>query len=587
MSCVNSPAGNTLGNCPHGRIVGRIWWLIWANFIGIIHPNHSPNNAQNWPCIMLSKSYRGTLPKPDSQGRWRPVVGRSDLDKPQRFTVGNKRDTTEAEAQRRLDHIRDLYDRQCAEYGIDYWTPWALPFAFRLAKGPPIRMDASDANCRRPEGQPLDPAFVPKPPQTGEDVSTFFKLKSWGIPVEIADPQLSNSGYGFLRNQIAVEVNQAVEQAVGTLRRRWKPETIDGVRKDVLPENFAEAETRTLHEALDAYSQHLDDTGKRDQNGDLSSRTRKCQDRLRYLKDHHENCPLWKLNLPHIQKMAAYWQNRPTTRKLTRCSWDHAHDMLKELFRFFSWLDDHPAYKWEMPKGAGKISRSPNALPEDDRKEAFQTVNKPTFTPQQLALIAEQADSFGKALIGVCVNCAFGASEVGQWSTNFYRIKKSHPHASKVGIKSTDADSWVVGPRPKTGVYGEHLLWSEVASAVAPFFDGRAVLPITNQGTPWYQTHRSNPQTKFGKWWSDLLDRVEKKRSDFPRLPFGSLRDLLPDILRREFSDEIASICLQHGEVGGDELLKCYANVPFRKLFDATRQLEPMFRPFLEAVAPA
>jgi hypothetical protein len=259
--------------------------------------------------------------------------------------------------------------------------------------------------------------------------------------------------------------------------------------------------------------------------------------------------------------------------------------MLKEMFRFLSWLDDHPGYKWEMPKGAGKISRSPNALIEDERKEAFQTINKPTFSPEQLALIADQADYFGKALIAVCVNCAFGASEVGQWSTKLYSIHKSHPHADKVGIISTDVDSWIVGPRPKTGVYGEHLLWREVADAVAPFLDGRAVLPITNQGTPWYQPHRSNPQTKFGKWWSDLLDRVKEKHADIPRLPFGSLRDLLPDVIRREFSDEIASICLQHGEVGADDLLKCYANVPFKKLFDATKQLAERFRPFLDLLA--
>ena len=238
-----------------------------------------------------------------------------------------------------------------------------------------------------------------------------------------------------------------------------------------------------------------------------------------------------------------------------------------------------------MPKGTNKISRSPNGLLEDQGKEAFQTLNKPTFTPQQIALIAEQADSFGKALVGICVNCAFGASEVGRLSTRGYSIHKAHPHADKVGIASTDADSWVVGPRPKSGVYGEHLLWPEVADAVAPFLDGRSVLPITKRGTPWYRPHQNNAQTKFGNWWSDLLNRVEKRHPGFPRLPFGSLRDLLPDILRREFSDEIASICLQHGEVE-DELLRCYANVPFKKLLDATRQLKPMFQPFLDAIKP-
>ena len=127
--------------------------------------------------------------------------------------------------------------------------------------------------------------FKPKDEQAAEDMTTILKLKSWGIPIEIADPELEKSGYGFLRNRIEVEVNRAVEQAVGVLRRRWGPETIEEVRQDAVPDNFMEAETRTLHEALDAYHNHLRDTGKRDQDGELSSRTRKCQDRLRYLKE--------------------------------------------------------------------------------------------------------------------------------------------------------------------------------------------------------------------------------------------------------------------------------------------------------------
>jgi hypothetical protein len=109
---------------------------------------------------------------------------------------------------------------------------------------------------------------------------------------------------------------------------------------------------------------------------------------------------------------------------------------------------------------------------------------------------------------------------------------------------------------------------------------------MTSRSTVWYRTHSSNPQSKFNRWWSDLLKRVKKHNKGFPTLPFGSLRDLLPDILRREFSDDVASMCLQHGQIGEDELLKCYANVPFKKLFEATRQLEQMFRPLLDAIQP-
>ena len=44
-------------------------------------------------------------------------------------------------------------------------------------------------------------------------------------------------------------------------------------------------------------------------------------------------------------------------------------------------------------------------------------------------------------------------------------------------------------------------------------------------------------------------------------------------------------MALQHGAVGDDELLKCYANTPFARLFVATRELEEFFRPFLDSLA--
>ena len=519
---------------------------------------------------MSIKSYRGTLPKPDSQGRWRPVVGRSAEGKPQRFQVGKVTDTTTAEAQRRLDYIRDLWDRQCAEHGIDFWAGWVMPWANRLAAGP-VRVYGSK-HSKINSGQ------------AAEEVAIVQRLQSWGMPIQIVDPELETSGYGFLRNQIETEVNKAVQKTLSQLGKAWGPNIIEQVKGEILPENLIDAETRTLHEAIDAFSDHLSHTGKKDKGGNLFCCVRKRKDRLRYLKQHHKDLPLWRFDLPTIEIMAAYWRNRPITKKGNRCAWDHAHSMLKSMFQFLEWMDSSPNYKWEMPKGVNKISRSPIDLPEDNNKEAFRSITKETFSPQQLRILAEHTDTFGKALLGVCVNCAFGASEVGQMSTRGYSLYNIHPHADRLGIKSTNKDSWIVGDRPKTGVYGEHLLWPAVADAVAPFLDGREVLPITAPGKPLYRPYSGNAQSSFSKWWSNLLDRVVKKHPDFPRLPFGSLRDLLPDILRREFSDQVADMCLQHGDPKEHDLLKCYANVPYKKLFEATRQLEEMFRPFLDVL---
>ena len=86
--------------------------------------------------------------------------------------------------------------------------------------------------------------------------------------------------------------------------------------------------------------------------------------------------------------------------------------MIKELWRFLNWLDSHPDFRWKKPPGLEHIDRKPISLPKDDNGVAFQTITKETYSPDQLATILRHTDVFGKALIGVCVNCAFGQSEV-------------------------------------------------------------------------------------------------------------------------------------------------------------------------------
>lgn len=177
-----------------------------------------------------------------------------------------------------------------------------------------------------------------------------------------------------------------------------------------------------------------------------------------------------------------------------------------------------------------------------------------------------------------------GDDDHAQWSTSRILLDTPHPHAGKIGITTCEADSWIVGPRPKTGKYGEHLLWPEVADAVRPLLDGREVLPVTPKGTWWYRRHSKNPQTQFSNWWKELITKVQNGFPEFPFLPFGTLRDVLPDILRNRYSDDVASLALQHGSLGEDQLLKCYANLPFRKLFEATKELQGQFRPMLDAL---
>lgn len=515
--------------------------------------------------VPMPRTNNHDLPKPDNLGRIRPHVGKLANNRKARFQVGDNK-TSKAESIRRLGLLRSLYEAQCERFACDYWRGWTHQVALKIAAGQTV-VDTCIAHAENPRHL----------------AGIVAQLQAWGIPVEVTRPDVVAAGAAVHQGEIESLVARLVADQLEKQQAQRGPVAQQALA-DVDP--LAMTETATFHETLDARSLHLSETGNRDTNGNLTTYVNNCRRRLRYLKQHHKDLPLWKLNLPTIQAIVAHWRNRPRTAKSERCSRDHARDMLKELWRYFDWLDTEPRFKWTKPNGLDRIERSPVKLDSDNGTDTFQTMHKETYTPEQLAIILQHTDAFGRAMIGVCVNCAFGQSEIGQWVTEKFKLHQAHPHAARLGFGSTDQDSWLVGHRPKTNVYGEHLLWPQVADAVKPFLDGRPVFPMTSKGKPWYKTHSSNPSSVFTKWWGNLLDRVQKNHDDFPRFPFGSLRDTLPDVLRSRYSADIASLCLQHGTPDtDDELLKCYANQPFGKLFDATRELESYFAPFLNELA--
>lgn len=527
----------------------------------------NPGVKVEFPRTPKPKIHNCVLPKPDALGRYRPIVGKFPDGKPARFQVGTTKTTTAAEAQRRLDAIRLLFLSSCEDAGTDYWG-WAYKWAKLLCNGN-IKIHGSEYSKRNPG-------------QAAEELGIAHRLIAWGLPVTIVDYDLQASGTAFIKEMIEMEVKRAVAAVLENESQSWGADFVKAVQSSVVPENITNAETKTFFEALGTYENEL----KTNANGNIKANTHRKISQVKYLKEHHQDLPLWRLDLTECQKMVSYWASRPNTKKGRQCSADHSKGMIKFLFSFFKWLDSCPSFKWSKPKGFSSINRKVEKSPKDSNdKTAFATCNKITYTPQQLATLVQYTDAYGKAIIGMAVNCAFGASEIGQWAAGGYWFNKEHPYAKKIGFDSTAADSFVVGDRPKSNVYGEHFLWEEVAAAVKPFItDGRSVLTITRTGKPWFRPHSANPQAAFGNWWRLLLDRVVKEHPDFSRLPFGSLRELFPDVLRREYTMEIADIALMHGDPSEHDLLKCYTNTPYAKLFNATRVLKPMFQVFLDKI---
>jgi hypothetical protein len=137
-------------------------------------------------------------------------------------------------------------------------------------------------------------------------------------------------------------------------------------------------------------------------------------------------------------------------------------------------------------------------------------------------------------------------------------------------------------------VFGEWFIWPETDQMIdwglersARF--GTDVLFASEEGRPWYNEANKNPQAKFTNVLKRLVERVQKSEPDFRVLPFGTLRDTLPCILRARHSSEMASICLCHGSTfKGDKLLDCYTNKPFGRFHNLMREARSYFTPMFE-----
>ena len=189
---------------------------------------------------------------------------------------------------RRLNLIRTLYERQCEKFRTTSWLGWTQRVASRLQPGFPSWTSALAMILpicwRRDNAQVLGDSGRRKQPH--------------GVRGGTGNPS---------RPDIAAIV--AEELAKQRLARGA------GCRcSDAAYRSSGDGGNRHPSPSSRSTSQILGRTGKKDGQGNLVARVRKCQDRLRYLKEHHADIPLWKLDLPTIDKMAAYWRNRPTTK---------------------------------------------------------------------------------------------------------------------------------------------------------------------------------------------------------------------------------------------------------------------------------
>lgn len=512
------------------------------------------------------------------------------------------------EADRRFARIEETWQDNeafCRRYsGNLVWTDVALWVAERLKTGevripiPPIdellasfgdgewhigikliidRYTSDDAVCRYPptvDELPWDEA------KTFYDViSDLFPSVNWMLPERHAD-----------------RVIQFHETAA-----RYSIEQLSKAKETAPPDPSTPLISGTLHEALVAYEKKREDDFTLP-NGEFDSSGHHMVGLVRRIRERSEDFKLAELDFERCQSLIDFWRNRPNDlRKKTPLTKKTCSNYIGEMKRFFSWLHLTTDFGWRRPADFDLLNRQIRRLPGDTK--SLNDMEVPTYSVAELASLFKHAIPIERLVMCWCLNCAHGAAEFGRvdWGDVFF--DQEHPWRKKgLRIDTSQEDSWCGFIRPKSDVLGWWLLWPETMTLLRwwrsewvrtfgrePANSDRILL--TKEGKNLYRDHSGNGQTGFANMWDRLLRRHRKAATEQEKLeqtlPFGTLRDQLPDWLGGEQTKAlVASVALCHGiPHKGDKLLyRHYSNRPWKALFESQREFRDHLRPMFAAV---
>lgn len=381
-------------------------------------------------------------------------------------------------------------------------------------------------------------------------------------------------------------------------------------RGRVLSQRQVGTEGPTLHQALDAYCVSI----KKEyvappMNGEEPTLTDWGRAQLRNvarLKERHDNMPLTELDQDSVKEMVRLWRQRPMVKGKTEpIKPKSAKHHIKQIFAFLNWLDEDESFDWELNFDLRRI-RTKIEETRQEKVARYTPIQAPIYTLDELKVLNQYATPIERFLLLVALNCGAGASEIAGLLLREICLRQAHPCAKFLRFDSDDQDSFIKGPRPKTGVYGEFLLWQETVRAVewalarrqkqtrvttgplkgmdiAPTPDSH--LFLTEQGYDLTRhTAGGNRIQRIPNIWDALIRRVRKDHPDFRKLSFGKLRKTAGDLVKQFSDGEVAGVFLRHGKVvKTDDLLDLYTNRPYGKMFRALREVEKYLQPMFDA----
>tara|TARA_R110002072_G_scaffold287242_1_gene452577 strand:- start:17587 stop:19374 length:1788 start_codon:yes stop_codon:yes gene_type:complete len=359
-----------------------------------------------------------------------------------------------------------------------------------------------------------------------------------------------------------------------------------------------------LHEALDEYVEYIKTTDIQPGTDILTDYGQMKINNVERLKERHNNIPLKSLStFDSVQALLNIWRNRPLVKNSDPprpVTIKTARHHIAELMRFLRWLNRTSHFDWRKPRDFDELDTRVKETPQEKKRRNGHT-QVATYTIEELKLLNEYATPLERLLLLLGLNCGFGAAEQGRVTLSDIFLNQHHPniellqqHELMHEFECRPTDSFLMTSRPKTGVWGEWLLWPQTVEAIKWGRQRRerigganqdALLLVTSRGTPFLKsTSAGNRSQNFSRRWADLNGRVKKEHNSFPTLSFGKLRKTAGTMIRHMAGGEIAGIFLCHGTPDrGNDLLDVYTDRPFPKLFTALRDLQEKLAPVFDA----
>jgi hypothetical protein len=195
--------------------------------------------------------------------------------------------------ERRLSALRDLFDRQCNHHDIDFWSAFILPFAEKVAAGERLTLRVSGF-ARNNNGQ------------ASEEAQGLQMLRDLGLDIVPDDPAVIATGEMELKSLIDSSVRDAVAQAVADVNDRLNTSFSASVverLQSAPPNDPSSLETRTFHQAIDAFRKHRLKTGKRQENGRPAPSVKNDLDYSKRLKKTMDDFALWEIQKNKMDEM--------------------------------------------------------------------------------------------------------------------------------------------------------------------------------------------------------------------------------------------------------------------------------------------